>query len=66
MNYVREQPQAGALYQRLQTLIASNYSGLGPNNVLSNPYQGMTGLAFQKPLSGGTIQRQPIYDRSSW
>jgi len=57
---------SGAMYQRLQTLIAMNYSGLGPNNVSSNPYAGMVGMTFQKPLSNSYTQLQPIYDRSHW
>jgi hypothetical protein len=64
--YVQGQPQSGALYQRLQMLIAANYSGLGPNNVGSNPYSGMTGQAFQKPLSRSSTQFPPIHTRTSW
>jgi hypothetical protein len=64
--YVPTQPQSGALYQRLNALIAMNYSGLGANNVGSNPYRPMVGLAFQKPLSRSSVQAPPIYDRSSW
>jgi hypothetical protein len=64
--YVPSQPQSGALYQRLNALIAMNYSGLGPNNVGSNPYRPLTGLAFQKPISGSRTVAPPIYDRSSW
>jgi hypothetical protein len=64
--YVPSQPQSGALYQRLQALIAMNYSGLGANNVGSNPYRPMVGQAFQKPLSGSRVGQPPIYDRSSW
>jgi len=56
MTYVPTQPVQGIMYQHLQALIASNYSGLGPNNVSQNPYRGMTGQAFQKPISGTTSQ----------
>jgi len=56
MTYVPTSPLQGAEYYRLQSLIASNYSGLGPNNVAQNPYRIMTGMAFQKPVSGSTAQ----------
>lgn len=51
---VRDQPQQGQLYQRLQALMAMNYSGLGPQNVASSMYAPMIGQSFQKPLSGST------------
>jgi hypothetical protein len=51
---VRDQPQQGQLYQRLNALVAANYAGLGPQNVASASYAPMTGRAFQKPLSGST------------
>lgn len=49
--YVSGQPTQGALYQKLQMIIAHGYSGLGPMNVGSNPYTPMIGRTFQKPLS---------------
>ena len=52
--YVRDVPIQGALYHRLATMVASNYSGLGPNNVAQHVYAPMIGTAFQKPLSGST------------
>jgi hypothetical protein len=64
--YVPTQPQSGALYQRLNALIAMNHSGLGANNVGSNPYRPLVGLSFQKPISGSRTVAPPIYDRSSW
>jgi hypothetical protein len=51
---VRDQPQQGQLYQRLNALIALTHSGLGPQNVASSMYAPMVGQAFQKPLSGST------------
>jgi hypothetical protein len=60
MQYVPNPPTQGALYHRLTTLIASNYSGLGPQNVANTPYNKMTGLAFQKPLSGATPQSTTV------
>lgn len=45
-------PTQGALYHRLTTLIAANYSGLGPQNVQTATYAPMVGRSFQKPLSG--------------
>jgi hypothetical protein len=64
--YVPTQPQSGALYQRLNALIAMNHSGLGKGNVGANPYVALTGMAFQKPVSGSRTMAPPIYDRSSW
>lgn len=52
MQYVSSQPQQGVLYQRLQAIIASGYSGLGPQNVGQHVYSPMIGQAFQKPTSG--------------
>lgn len=52
--YVQSTPTQGALYHRLTTLIAANYSGLGPQNVETSTYAPMTGKSFQKPLSGAT------------
>ena len=56
MTFVPDQPVQGKLFHRLQVAIAANYSGLGPNNVAQNPYRGMTGQAFQKPIRGATAQ----------
>jgi hypothetical protein len=52
--YVQDQPVQGQLYQRLNALVALNYSGLGPQNVASAQYAPMVGRSFQKPLSGST------------
>lgn len=60
--FVRAQPQQGALYHRLQTVIAANHSGLGPQNVASAMYGPMTGRAFQKPLSGSTTTAATVQD----
>lgn len=49
---VQSTPTQGALYHRLTTLIAANYSGLGPQNVETSSYAPMVGRSFQKPLSG--------------
>jgi hypothetical protein len=66
MKYIQGVPQSGLMYQHLQTLIAANYAGLGPNNVSRNPYKGLTGVQFQKPLSGSTTQVEPLTHRSHW
>jgi hypothetical protein len=52
--FIADLPQEGMMYHRLTALIASNYSGLGPGNVASNPYRHLVGQNFQKPLSGVT------------
>ena len=54
--YVAGQPIQGALYHRLNALIATNYAGMGPQNVSQMSYGRMTGQAFQKPTSGSTTQ----------
>lgn len=55
------QPLQGALYQRLQYLIAANYSGLGPQNVGQHIYTPMIGRTFQKPISGaGAAVTTPV------
>lgn len=58
--YVRDMPVQGALYQRLNTLITANYSGLGPQNVETATYAPMTGKAFQKPASGATSRTSTV------
>lgn len=62
MTYVPGAPIQGAMYHRLTGLIAANYSGMGPQNVASSPYNKMVGLPFQKPLSGSsaTISTVPV------
>lgn len=57
---VPSQPVQGVLYHHLQTLIATNYSGLGPQNVSSSKYAPMVGQSFQKPLSGATHSLTPV------
>jgi hypothetical protein len=54
MTFVPDQPVQGALYQRLQTIVAGKYAGLGPQNVSSLSYRPMIGRTFQKPVSGST------------
>jgi len=54
MQYVPGTPTQGALYHLLNAKIASQYSGLGPNNVGTMRYSPMIGQSFQKPLSGST------------
>jgi hypothetical protein len=56
MTFVPTSPQSGAMYYRLQSLIAANHQGLGPNNVGGNPYTPMVGAAFQVPASGSTTR----------
>ncbi len=56
MKYVPGTPVQGALYHRLNTLIAANHAGLGPNNIDTSSYAPMVGQAFQKPLSASTVQ----------
>jgi hypothetical protein len=64
MTYIPSEPQSGAMYHRLTTLIAANYSGLGPNNVSSNPYRSMVGQPFQKPLSASGAVPPLLHDRT--
>lgn len=59
-HYVPGTPTQGALYHGLTLRIAANHGGLGPNNIATNPYQQMTGRAFQKPLSGSTVQTTTV------
>jgi len=54
MQYVPGTPTQGALYHLLNTRIAMNHSGLGPNNVGAMRFSPMIGKNFQKPLSGST------------
>jgi hypothetical protein len=60
MKYVPGTPVQGALYHRLNALIAANHSGLGPNNVNTASYAPMVGQAFQKPLSASTVQASTV------
>lgn len=48
------------MYQRLTTLIAGSYAGLGPQNVSSASYSPMIGRPFQKPLSGSTVNTTTV------
>jgi len=64
MKYTPDMPVQGAMYHRLTSMIAANYSGLGPNNVATAQYAPMVGRSFQKPLSGSSttlpmVQRHP-------
>ena len=59
--FVRDQPVQGAMYQALQSQIMSSYMGLSrPNNIGNNPWSHMTGVSFQKPLSGSTTGAPPV------
>lgn len=64
MQYVSGTPVQGVLFHRLTSQIAASYSGLGPNNIATRPYDLMVGKTFQKPLSGSTTAPATVENHS--